>query len=207
MKPYKIPNEYFFIEDEIKKSRFITHIERCSTPEEAKYFINKIKSENPQANHNCWAYISGTAGDLSTAGMSDDGEPQGTAGKPMLNVLAHSDMGETAVVVTRYFGGVKLGTGGLVRAYSAMTRLGLENVPTILVQEKDFMRFTISYSIHEIIKNVLPTEGVWILNEIFTADVAVELECLTGHTENIKKSITDISAGKAVIEIKKAGSF
>ena len=96
----------------IKRSRFIATVERASSVEEARVFIDKIKKEFPDANHNCWAYEAGAPGSLVSVGMSDDGEPRSTAGKPMLNVLINSGIGEIVAVVTRYFGGIKLGTGG-----------------------------------------------------------------------------------------------
>ncbi|MEH6457607.1 MAG: YigZ family protein, partial [Cocleimonas sp.] len=115
---YKIPAKQHRHETIIKRSRFITTIAHASSADEANAFIASIKKEFPDASHNCWAYVAGPAADSAKIGMSDDGEPHGTAGKPMLNVLLHSDIGEIVAVVTRYFGGTKLGPGGLVKAYS-----------------------------------------------------------------------------------------
>jgi uncharacterized YigZ family protein len=102
----------------IKRSRFISTIAHVNSREQAKAFIHTIKEQYPDASHNCWAFIVGAPDDLYGVDQSDDGEPKHTAGKPMLNVLQHSGIGHVALVVTRYFGGIKLGAGGLVRAYT-----------------------------------------------------------------------------------------
>ena len=118
-KRYNIPQPGLHrCEEIIKRSRFIATVAWAPDVGAAKSFIETIKSEFPDATHNCWAYAAGPPGDTAAVGFSDDGEPHGTAGRPMLNALLHSGIGEAAVVVTRYFGGVKLGSGGLVRAYS-----------------------------------------------------------------------------------------
>lgn len=123
----------FRVEESIKRSRFIASVAPASSVEAAKLFVNAIKAEFPDATHNCWAYAAGPAGDTAKIGFSDDGEPQGTAGRPMLHALLHSKVGEVALVITRYFGGVKLGAGGLVRAYSGVSSRALLELP---VQEK-----------------------------------------------------------------------
>ena len=101
----------------IKRSRFLTQIARTGTPEEARAFIERIRSLNTDATHNCWAFVAGPPGSTARIGCNDDGEPHGTAGRPMLQILLHSGVGQICAVVTRWFGGIKLGTGGLVRAY------------------------------------------------------------------------------------------
>ena len=114
----------------IKRSRFITSLGYADSAQAARDFIERIRQEFPDATHNCWAFAAGAAGDTAHVGYSDDGEPHGTAGRPMLTVLAHSGIGHIAAVVTRYFGGVKLGTGGLVRAYQGALATALESLPT-----------------------------------------------------------------------------
>ncbi|MGD9326788.1 MAG: YigZ family protein, partial [Desulfobacterales bacterium] len=105
---YKIPAKLYRTEETIKRSRFIATVARAFTEEDAKAFISIIKNEFPDATHNCWAYVAGPPGDTARIGMSDDGEPHGTAGKPILTALLHSEIGEIVAVVTRYFGGTKL---------------------------------------------------------------------------------------------------
>ena len=115
---YLIPSEISFYEQEIKRSKFLTWLAPVDSPESAKRWIQSIRDQYPDARHVCWAYIAGAPNTVLKS-MSDDGEPSGTAGKPMLNVLEHSNIGDIAVAVVRYFGGIKLGTGGLARAYSS----------------------------------------------------------------------------------------
>lgn len=117
-------------EYEIKKSRFITVASRAESREQAMLSLNKLKKDYPDARHHCWAYVIGHPNSPQTAAMSDDGEPSGTAGKPILNVLQHKDIGDIMLVVVRYFGGIKLGAGGLVRAYSAATQLAISALET-----------------------------------------------------------------------------
>ena len=125
---YKVPDlapgAFHRAEETVRRSRFIVTMARVSSPEEAKAFIDRIREEHAGATHNCWAYNAGAPGDTAQVGASDDGEPKGTAGRPMLTALLHSDVGEVAAVVTRYFGGILLGTGGLVRAYQGSVKLG-----------------------------------------------------------------------------------
>ncbi len=117
MKTYLRPSAAVSSEILIRHSRFICYISPVSGRAEAEAFINSIRRQHPKANHNCWSYVAGYPEDPLQWNCSDDGEPKGTAGQPMLNILRHSGMGQICAVVTRYFGGVKLGTGGLVRAY------------------------------------------------------------------------------------------
>lgn len=114
----------------IKHSRFICYISPAASRAEAEAFIDSIRTLHPKANHNCWSYIAGRPEDPQGWNCSDDGEPKGTAGQPMLNILRHSGLGEICAVVTRYFGGVKLGTGGLVRAYGQSLNESLQLVST-----------------------------------------------------------------------------
>ncbi len=117
--------------EEIKRSLFITRLGLARQVAEARSFIEAVRAAHPDATHNCWAFVAGPPGESSPMGYSDDGEPQGTAGKPMLAQLRHSGLGEIVAVSTRYFGGVKLGPGGLVRAYQGGVQGALETVPII----------------------------------------------------------------------------
>lgn len=114
---YAIPAAPLELSEEIKKSRFITLIAHKATVDEAKAWVGEIKRQHPTARHHCWAFVAGAPHDSQVYGFSDDGEPSGTAGKPMLAQLMGSGIGEIAAVVVRYYGGVLLGTGGLVKAY------------------------------------------------------------------------------------------
>ncbi|MCK8540214.1 IMPACT family protein [Yersinia ruckeri] len=126
MQPYLIPAASVSVNEEIKKSRFITLLAHTRGVNEAKAFIQQVKSEHPTARHHCWAFVAGAPTDSQQLGFSDDGEPSGTAGKPILAQLLGSHIGEITAVVVRYYGGVKLGTGGLVKAYGSGVQQALK---------------------------------------------------------------------------------
>ncbi len=137
--PYLIPKEELETFYEVKKSTFHGRARYAATREEAMAFLEEVKQDYPDARHHCWAYLLGDPASPDTAAMSDDGEPAGTAGKPILNVLNHKNVGNVMLVVARYFGGIKLGAGGLVRAYSASAQLTMERLPTtLLIQHSRF---------------------------------------------------------------------
>lgn len=126
MPSYNIPAQPIEVEEVIKNSRFITRLRLVDTAEKAKAFIKQMNQTYPDATHHCWAYIVGDPQATTLISCSDDGEPSGTAGKPMLNVLQHADnLGDIVAVCTRYYGGTKLGTGGLTRAYGGGVKLAL----------------------------------------------------------------------------------
>lgn len=142
---YAVPAGELEREIEIKKSRFIARAGRVGSRDEAMAFLKRARGDYPEARHHCWAYLLGTPEAARNAAMNDDGEPSGTAGKPILNVIQHKGVGDVMVVVVRYFGGVKLGAGGLVRAYSGAAEAVLSalpvsrRVPTVdVVTEMDF---------------------------------------------------------------------
>lgn len=128
MQPYLIPASPVTISEEIKKSRFITLLAHTSGVSEAKDFVQQVKQQHPTARHHCWAFVAGQPTDSQQLGFSDDGEPSGTAGKPILAQLMGSGIGEITAVVVRYYGGIKLGTGGLVRAYGSGVQQALKQI-------------------------------------------------------------------------------
>lgn len=132
---YFIPAAPLVLSEEIKKSRFITLIAHTPTVETAKAWINDIKQQHPSARHHCWAFVAGAPQDSQVYGFSDDGEPSGTAGKPMLAQLMGSGIGEITAVVVRYYGGVLLGTGGLVKAYGGGVGAALKLLETRLKRQ------------------------------------------------------------------------
>ncbi|ABC33498.1 uncharacterized conserved protein [Hahella chejuensis KCTC 2396] len=117
---------------EVKKSRFIARAGYADSREAAMAMLAQAKQDYPDAGHHCWAYLLGNPKSAQSAAMSDDGEPSGTAGKPILNVLQHKGVGDVMVIVIRYFGGVKLGAGGLVRAYSGAAQQAMQELPVQL---------------------------------------------------------------------------
>ena len=126
---YPIPKQFHTCEIEIKKSRFIAWADSVADRSQAMAFLQRARDAYPDARHHCWAYQVGNPKSPANAAMSDDGEPSGTAGKPILNVLQHKDVGDVMVIIIRYFGGIKLGAGGLVRAYSGAAEKVMSELP------------------------------------------------------------------------------
>lgn len=197
---YPVPASRHRVENDIKKSRFIATAAHVESPEEAREFVTTIKTEFSDATHNCWAFAAGQPGDTAMVGMSDDGEPHGTAGRPMLNVLLHGEVGEIAVVVTRYFGGTKLGTGGLVRAYSGMVQQCLESLPTQERVETVEAEVLIPYNAVTLFKRMQPDFEVEILEERFGADAGFLLRLPEEQLRPFRQALAELTNGDALIE-------
>jgi uncharacterized YigZ family protein len=138
----------------IKKSQFLGYLKVVSTAQDALDFVKEIKTLHPQANHSCHCFVAGSPDESSLFGYSDDGEPKGTAGLPMFQVLKHSGLGNTCVVVTRYFGGIKLGTGGIARAYSSLVSLLLEQIETEVIHQRQICQLSIPFTLTGNIENI-----------------------------------------------------
>jgi uncharacterized YigZ family protein len=193
---YKIPATRYRTEQTIRRSKFIATAAHASTEADAKAFVTSIKSEFPDATHNCWAYVAGPPGDTARVGMSDDGEPHGTAGKPILSVLLHSDIGEVAVVVTRYFGGVKLGTGGLVRAYSTSAKNALAGLS--LEEKRDLVALTVQLDYPRIaaVRRMIESFGSVITGENYGAEVSFSIELPRENKDAFVRAVTDLTGGE-----------
>jgi uncharacterized YigZ family protein len=189
------------VEETILRSRFITTVAHTPTVEAARDFISKISAEFSDASHNCWAYVIGSPGSTGQVGMSDDGEPHGTAGRPMLTVLLHSGVGDLCAVVTRYFGGTLLGKGGLVKAYSGGVQLALESLPTIERVPKTRLEIVTDYSAITLFKRMLPDFEVETLGEEFSADATFRVQLPTERVEVFTEAITSLTNGLALIDV------
>lgn len=137
--------------------------------EEARAFVESIRKSYPDATHNCWAYVAGLPGQTDRIGSSDDGEPSGTAGRPMLQILLHCGVGEICVVVSRWFGGVKLGTGGLVRAYQDSVRENLLTLPCREHIRQARLSIEIDYPCIDGFRHILPSHEAFVERESFDA--------------------------------------
>ena len=199
-KAYPVPQSSVRTEDVIKKSRFICDICRVQNRNEAKAFISTIKNEFPDARHHCSAFIAGhpQTGDM---GMSDDGEPQGTAGKPMLQVLQGSGIGDIAVVVTRYFGGILLGTGGLVRAYSGAVQQGLEALTVVMKVPMRVVTVEIGYGQEGMLRRMLDDFKANIEEQTFGADITFSLIMPSDQVEAFTKLVIEETSGTAKIMV------
>lgn len=188
-----------------KKSRFIATVASVGTEEEALSFIEAMRKKYWDARHNCFAYVIGDRNEL--ARCSDDGEPQGTAGKPMLDVLLGEEIHNAAVVVTRYFGGVLLGTGGLVRAYSGAVKAGLAS--SVIITRKQGIKLEINtdYTGLGKIQYILGQKGIRILDSEYTDTVRLEVLLAEEMKDQVKEEITEGTNGQAVLSEKEKCRF
>ncbi|MCX6550053.1 MAG: YigZ family protein [Acidobacteria bacterium] len=198
-KRYRVPAATHRVEQEISRSRFITTASRVSTAEEAAAFVRSIAEEFSDATHNCWAYLVGPPGDTGRVGMSDDGEPHGTAGRPMLSALLHSGVGDIAVVVTRYYGGTKLGTGGLVRAYGGGVQQVLATLPVTERIEYVTMRVSTDYARITALQQLFPSFEAEIVGQTFEAEVTFDLRLPLSGFDALRQAILDATRGQASI--------
>ena len=153
--PYQVPKAMAVFEEEIKKSVFITYLARTASIDEAKAFVAEIKAKHADARHNCWGFVAGRPEDSMKWGFSDDGEPSGTAGKPILAQLSGSGIGEITAVVTRYSGGIKLGTGGLVKAYGGGVQQALKLIETEEKRITDTVVLHCDYNLVSLVETLL----------------------------------------------------
>lgn len=182
----------------IQKSRFICFLNRATTEEEAQSFIEKIKKEHWNATHNCSAYIIGKHDDIQKA--NDDGEPSGTAGVPMLEVLKKRQLKDTVVVVTRYFGGIKLGAGGLIRAYGGAVSEGLKAVGIVERRLMQVMRTTIDYTWLGKLENELHQSPYQIKEIHYLEQVEIETYVEIDDVQPFHLWITNMTNGQATIQ-------
>ncbi len=194
---YPVPARIHRVEEEIRHSRFITTIGPATSPEEAAELVRRVSAECADATHNCWAFVAGPPGSTDRIGMSDAGEPHGTAGRPMLNALQHSGVGDVAVVVTRYFGGTKLGTGGLVRAYTGCVQHALATLP--LAERVDLVTLgvTIEYPRVAAVRQLFQAFEVQVVSQSFDADARFELRLPNANLEPFRNAVLDATRGRA----------
>lgn len=188
------------VEQTIKRSTFITCIAHTCGIAAAKTQIATVKTQHSNARHNCWAYVAGQPDDTMQLGFSDDGEPTGTAGKPILSLLLGSNLGEICTVVTRYYGGVKLGTGGLVRAYSAGLREGLSTLETQLKVAKQRIKIEYNYDLQGVVDVSLQKYQCVTIDSIFSDIACVIVDIDANLSADFRRHITNTSRGKIVIK-------
>lgn len=197
---YRIPATTHRVEAEILRSRFITTVGYTPTVEAARHFIAQVGHEFGDASHNCWAYVVGSPGSTGQVGMSDDGEPHGTAGRPMLTVLLHSQVGDICTVVTRYFGGTLLGKGGLVKAYSGGVQHALSSLPTAEYVPKATLMVIIDYTAVTPFQRLLEAFEVQVVTQDFAADVTFELTLPVEQVKPFTQAVIDLTSGETLIE-------
>lgn len=185
------------VQEEIKKSRFICHAKRVYSEEEARDFIAAIKKEHYKATHNCSAFIVGERSEIKRT--SDDGEPSGTAGVPMLGVLENHNLTNVCVVVTRYFGGIKLGAGGLIRAYAGSVALAVKEIGIIEIKEQAGIAIQMSYAQYQEYGNFLKEHNLMELETTFTDQIDTMIYVNKEEKENIKSALVEFFNGKVTL--------
>ena len=200
MKRYLVPAEEIRRELVVVNSRFIASLAPVFSVEEAKTFISRIKAEFPDASHNVTVYLIGH-GDSEIAHCTDAGEPSGTAGRPALAVLRGSGLGDTVVVITRYFGGTKLGTGGLVRAYSEAMRSVVDAVPRAEKVPTHTIMVEYPYRLVERVRKLVSTQHGQILDEDFSANVTLSARFPVENFPDFQSALLELTNGAVNAEI------
>lgn len=181
-----------------KKSKFISHVKPAANEAEALAYLSEIRSRYPDARHNVYAYV---IEENNIFRYSDDGEPSGTAGMPVLDTIRKSGIVDVAVVITRYFGGTLLGTGGLVRAYSASAKKGLEASGIIIRTMCDIISVRVSYDLAGKLQYAFLAAGTDVENTLYENDVTFLIGSPQSETERIMAKLTDLTGGRAVMKI------
>lgn len=179
----------------IKKSRFIANVAPVTSEEEAWAFIESIRRAHAEATHNCFAFKAG-----SLQRLSDDGEPSGTAGRPIFDVLDKQNLSDTVIVVTRYFGGILLGAGGLVRAYSQAAVAGVEAAGIAQAQVAVDLRLGLDYAMVGKVQYLLQQRGALTLQTEFGKEVSIDCRLLSGQVEPFESELAEVSAGRIRVE-------
>lgn len=188
-----------------KKSRFIATLEKIETEEEALVFIARMKKQYWDARHNCYAFVAGKNHELQRC--SDDGEPNGTAGRPMLDVLLREDVHNLVVVVTRYFGGTLLGTGGLVRAYQKSVQEGLKN--SIIIEKMQGRILTVDTDYNSVgkIQYILAQREITTMDSVYTDKVEIKVMVPIERMEELQEAITEGTNGTARFQVGEQTEF
>jgi uncharacterized YigZ family protein len=197
---YPIPAQEIRVEIRVANSRFIATAAPAFSVDEARSFISRIKAEFSGASHNVPGYVIGH-GSTVTAHCNDDGEPSGTAGRPVLAVLQGSGLGDVVVVVTRYFGGTKLGTGGLVRAYSSAAQEVLAALPRAEKVATHTVMVVLPYNLYERLKLLVEAHNGRILDEEFAADITISIQFAVEHFPDFQDALREMSHGSLEAEI------
>ena len=197
---YRTIKEDGQVQEEIKKSRFICHAKRVYSEEEARDFITAIKKAHYKATHNCSAFIVGERSEIKRT--SDDGEPSGTAGVPMLGVLENHNLTNVCVVVTRYFGGIKLGAGGLIRAYAGSVALAVKEIGIIEIKEQAGIQIHMTYAQYQEYGNFLKEHNLIELETNFTDQVDTMIFVDKEMKDDIKADLIEFFNGKVTLTDK-----
>lgn len=194
---YPIPARIHSVEESIERSRFRTLLAHAPDSDAAHTFVHRVREDFPDATHHCWAFVAGPPGSTRSIGMSDDGEPHGTAGRPMLTTLLHSGVGEIVAVSVRWYGGTKLGTGGLARAYSGGVKLALEGLEVEERIAKAHMRLTFGYAEVDAVQRLLDELDAHVEGESYGAEVVYEVLLAEIRLPLLERRLADLTQGRA----------
>jgi uncharacterized YigZ family protein len=197
---YRIPAARVRVEDRIEHSLFIATIEPATSVEQAKAALERIRAEFPDATHHCHAWLIGPPGSTANTAASDDGEPSGTAGQVMLKTLLNSDVGDVVAIVTRYYGGINLGRGGLVRAYSGGVQHALREMKTTEHVDLVNVQVVVPYAAVDAVQRLLQREGARVIAQAFSTHVALLVRMPVDREEEILRALADATNGAARIE-------
>lgn len=196
---YLIPAQTLCIEQEIKRSRFIATLGHAEDTEQAEAFIERVRESNRDASHNSWAYMAGPPGNTLAIGMNDDGEPRGTAGRPMLNVLKQNEIGEIVAVVTRFFGGTKLGASGLIRAYSGSVSMALDQLPLTVRIALIAVSIQMPYQQENPVRHLLSCMDLEIEKAAYQDKVALHVSVPSQQMQELTQRVRDVTSGTGVV--------
>ncbi|MCU7938715.1 MAG: YigZ family protein [gamma proteobacterium symbiont of Bathyaustriella thionipta] len=193
---YLIPAQAVDVVTEIKRSRFVAHIAHSHNTDSALQIISREKARHPDARHHCWAFIACPPLSASAIRFSDDGEPSGTAGKPILNVLQYSHYGEIICVISRYFGGIKLGAGGLIRAYSNSTQAALEKLSVKEIVQLSEIEIQFDYPFESSIRHYLQSNNININHVGYEESVIFQLEIEKNQIPQLMQQARNLCKGQ-----------
>ncbi len=196
---YKVPSKTVTVEQVIKNSKFITSVTRVTNKHKAKEFIDSVSKKYSDASHNCYAFVAGNPDSTTDIGFGDDGEVSGTAGKPILSVLQHKKIGEVVVVVSRYFGGTKLGTGGLVRAYTSSVQDALDKLPLEDCVALQSITLKFDYQYENTVRQILNKFNLEIADSSYSDNVEMGVEVPENKLDQLETELQNSTSGKVFL--------
>lgn len=202
MSTYTILAEAIESTTEEKNSDFLTFLHPVTSREEAMTHVDEYRKQYPDASHVCWAYVIGNTRQPKTQAFSDDGEPSGTAGKPMLHVLTERDVGNSLAVVVRYFGGVKLGAGGLVRAYSGAVSEAVNRAQLIQVTPSVQVNVMVDFARETKVRHLVNLHQGQIVVVAYASEVSIDISLPAAQATQFAQQVTNETAGEAVVQFE-----
>jgi uncharacterized YigZ family protein len=200
--PYLAPAGRARFEQEIKRSRFLGVAVPVHSEVDVEAALEEIRREHPDATHHCWASVLGDPEKSARMRMDDDGEPSGTAGRPILSVLQHKHVGDILLVVVRYFGGTKLGAGGLVRAYSSTASGVMDALPTAESRTSALATIRLDYPDEEPVRRLLGAENVAILGVRFEEAVLLDVRVDERQLSRLTRALSERTSGRALLSVR-----